>query len=165
MIKAILFDWGDTVMRVLGYEGPMASWPRVEAVAGIEQALLVLRERYRLALATNAADSGCELVQAALQRVGLSQYFSVIVTARELGARKPEHEFYEAVLRQVGCRPDEAVMVGDDYQADIGGAHAAGLRTVWFNPGSAACPVSHPVHNGQVRAMAELPVVVREIAD
>ncbi len=33
--RAILFDWGDTLMRVFPeYDGPMYAWPRVEAVEG-----------------------------------------------------------------------------------------------------------------------------------
>jgi len=36
MIRALIFDWGDTVMRVFPeFSGPMAHWPRVEAVHGI----------------------------------------------------------------------------------------------------------------------------------
>ena len=35
--RCLLLDWGDTVMRVFPeYEGPMLTWPRVEAVEGTD---------------------------------------------------------------------------------------------------------------------------------
>ncbi len=49
MIKAILFDWGDTVMRVLPqYHGAMKDWPKVEAIPGIQDACANLAQRFKL---------------------------------------------------------------------------------------------------------------------
>ena len=135
MITVLLFDWGGTVMRNFGeYQGPMARWPRVEAVPGVQEALAGLHNRYRLALATNAMASGEELVREALGRVHLEVYFDDIFTARELGALKPSRDFFEAVLGRVGCLPREVAMIGDDYELDILAAKKAGLWAVWLNP-------------------------------
>ncbi len=163
MISVVVFDWGDTVMRVLGYDGPMAHWPRVEVMPGIEKALPVLHGRYRVALATNAADSGRELVREALQRVDLDQYFDAVLTARELGARKPSLAFYTAVLREIGCAPEQAAMVGDDYAADVSGARQARLRAVWYNPAALNCPLPLPQHDAEVRDLAELAAALEHI--
>lgn len=157
MIRAVLFDWGDTVMRNLPYPGAMADWPRVEAVPGAGEALEVLSERYRLALATNAEDSGPAQIKAALQRVGLGEAFSAILTARRLGARKPERGFFVAALAEMAFAPGEVAMVGDDYHADISGAKEAGLRAVWYNPRQSCCPVPHPLHDAEIASMNELP--------
>ena len=35
--------------------------------------------------------------------------------------------------RACPCAPGDAVMVGDSWAADIAGAHAAGIRPIWFN--------------------------------
>ncbi len=164
MISVVVFDWGDTVMRVLGYDGPMAHWPRVEAMPGVEKALPILSGRYRVALATNAADSGRESVRQALQRVDLDQYFDAVLTARELGARKPSLAFYTAVLCQMECSPERAVMVGDNYLADVSGARHAGLRTIWYNPEALGCPLPRPEHNAEVRDLVNLPAVLGNIA-
>lgn len=164
MIQVIVFDWGDTVMRVFPeYKGPMAHWPRVEAVPGVEEALRALYPHYRLALATNAAESGGALVRAALRRVGLERYFEAVFTARELGVCKPGSAFFQALLREVGCVPPEAVMVGDDYRNDVIGAKRAGLRTVWFNPRASYCQLAHPLHDAEVKAMAELPTALESV--
>jgi len=161
VIRTLVFDGGDTVMRVFPeFRGSMAHWPRLEAVPGIETALYALKPRCRLAIATNAADSGELLIRAALHRVGLEDYFDAVFTAREMGVRKPERPFFERVLAALACAPREAAMIGDDYQVDIAGAAAAGLRTIWFNPARSACPLLHPVHDAEVWAMADLPAIV-----
>jgi len=46
-------------------------------------------------------------------------------TAVVLG--KPAPEFFDAALASMGCAPAEAVMVGDDAEADVAGALRAGL--------------------------------------
>jgi putative hydrolase of the HAD superfamily len=46
---------------------------------------------------------------------------------------KPDPRIFAIALDQLGCVPDEAMMVGDNWSADIVGAQAAGLRAVWIN--------------------------------
>jgi len=46
--------------------------------------------------------------------------------ARILG--KPAETFFYVVLEEIGCRPAEALMVGDDVYADVNGALKAGLQ-------------------------------------
>jgi len=161
LIRTVILDWGDTVMRNLPYPGPMAKWPRVEAVPGAAEALRDLRGRCQVVLATNAADSGEALVRQALARVGLEGYFDAVLTARELGARKPEPAFFQAVLDTTATAPNETAMVGDDYAADIAGPKALGLRSVWFNPLARHCPAPAPLHDAELQAMADLPALLR----
>lgn len=147
MIRWLVFDCGDTIMRVWpDYTGPMAHWPQVEAMPGAATMLAALRGRYRLAQATNASESGAELVRAALARVGLDEAFEVIVTARDLGVSKPDPAFYGAVLAACGCAPDEAVMVGDSLALDVRPAQAAGMRAVWY------CVRGDPAEGGEADA-------------
>jgi putative hydrolase of the HAD superfamily len=70
--KAIIFDWGDTIMRNFPeYPGPMAYWPRVEAVTGINDALQHLQKDFICCLASNAVNSDAGLMGLALSRVNL----------------------------------------------------------------------------------------------
>ncbi len=54
---------------------------------------------------------------------------------------KPSPDFYATALASMGCAPQDAVMVGDDAEADVAGALAAGLgsallvRTGKYRPG------------------------------
>ncbi|MHB0875802.1 MAG: HAD family hydrolase [Anaerolineae bacterium] len=164
MLRALLFDWGDTVMRVLPYPGPMAAWPEVAAMPGAQAALAALHGRYRLALATNAADSGAGEVRRALARVGLDDYFDLVLTARELGARKPSPGFFRAALQALGCDATEVAMVGDDYEADILGAKHAGLLTVWIDRRSlTGSTVAYPAADRRLSSLEQLPEALEEL--
>ncbi len=163
-VRALLFDWGDTVMRVFpDYRGPMAHWPHVEVVPGIEEALEALHPRYTIALATNASDSDASMVRAALERAGLEKYFDAVFTSQELGARKPAPAFFQAALSRLGCAAGEVAMVGDSYRADVIGAREAGLWSVWFNPAALPCPATSPSHDAEVHTMAELPAALESL--
>jgi HAD superfamily hydrolase (TIGR01458 family) len=55
------------------------------------------------------------------------------VEARVLG--KPSGDFFASALRQLGGEPGEAVMVGDDIEADVGGGLRAGIASVLVRTG------------------------------
>jgi putative hydrolase of the HAD superfamily len=132
--RAILFDWGDTLMKVFPeYSGPMKDWPRVEAVPGAAEMLERLHKDWTLCLATNAADSDEAEIRAALRRVDLERHLDKVYCFKNIGYKKPAREFFEYILRDLGLPPEQVIMVGDDYVADVLGAQQAGLKAVWFN--------------------------------
>ncbi|MDZ7263221.1 MAG: HAD family hydrolase [candidate division KSB1 bacterium] len=163
-IKALLFDWGNTVMKVLpGLEGPMAFWPTVAAVDGIQDILPVLKEHYVLALLSNARHSDQSLVRRALARVNLDHYFQAIFTPQELNLHKPAPQFYFNVLRQIGVEPEHAIMIGDDYQNDIIAAKQVGLWTIWYNPDQQQRPSEcYPYHDAVISHLHEVVAVIKE---
>jgi len=65
-----------------------------------------------------------------LERHDLRGYFSAVVAADDAGARKPDEAAYEAAREAIDA--DEYVMVGDDYEADVEGARAAGFVPIHF---------------------------------
>lgn len=80
---------------------------------------------YRLFALTNGnADLGV---------IGLDRYFEAALTAREAGMLKPDPRIFGLLLDRVGLRAIEAAYVGDDPEADVEGARAAGLLPVWLN--------------------------------
>ena len=161
-IRAVMFDWGDTVMRVFPeYSGPMAHWPKVEPIPGVKEALEALRSKYELVLLSNAVDSGASLVIDALERVGLERHFHAVFTARDLGSMKPDPEFFKAALDEIKCSPAEALMVGDDYGADVIGAKEVSMKAVWFNPTGKALPSNAKFRpDATIRGLDELDGVV-----
>jgi HAD superfamily hydrolase (TIGR01458 family) len=48
---------------------------------------------------------------------------------------KPTAAYFESALQELGAAPGEAVMVGDDVDADIGGAKRLGMRGVLVRTG------------------------------
>lgn len=121
-------------MRVFPeYQGPMEDWPRVEALPYAVEVLALFQPSYLLAIATSARDSAESQIWGALQRVNLAQYLSQIYCYRRTGRLKSDPEFYGYILDDLGRPPDQIVMVGDDWEADIESANQAGLRAIWLN--------------------------------
>ncbi len=61
---------------------------------------------------------------------------------------KPNRAFFEQALLTIGVQPQEAVMVGDDVENDIGGAQRAGLHGVLVCTGKhrADSPLLEQIH-------------------
>ncbi len=132
---AVVFDWGDTLMRDLPqFGGPMVDWPQAELVPGVAEALAAIGARYVCCVASNAADSDAELMGRALERVHIRGYFHYLWTSRELGAAKPSPKFFAAILERLSLDAAACAYVGNDYGQDITPARAAGFKTVWYSP-------------------------------
>ncbi|MEO8290846.1 MAG: TIGR01458 family HAD-type hydrolase [Gaiellaceae bacterium] len=73
---------------------------------------------------------------------------------------KPTAAYFEAALGEVNATPAEAVMVGDDVEADIGGAKAIGMRGILVRTGKfrpAALREADPQPDAVVDSIADLP--------
>jgi putative hydrolase of the HAD superfamily len=62
----------------------------------------------------------------------IEHYFSTIVYSEEAGVRKPHAAIFELALQRANCNAEEALMIGDDWDADILGARNAGIDQVFF---------------------------------
>ena len=65
-----------------------------------------------------------------LEKSGLKDYFSFVVGYEVTGHMKPHHEPFEHALMLAGCKPYEAVFVGDSLRRDIGPASALGMTAI-----------------------------------
>jgi putative hydrolase of the HAD superfamily len=52
------------------------------------------------------------------------------LSAADVGYLKPHKAIFEAALERLHVRPEEAIFVGDNLEADIGGAQGAGMRAL-----------------------------------
>ena len=87
----------------------------------------------RLALATNGV---ARVQHARLAGSPLAPYLERLFISGEMGTRKPEPAFFRAALSAMGAEDiSRCVMVGDGLQSDIKGGIAAGIDTIWYNPG------------------------------
>ncbi len=91
-----------------------------------------LSVRYRLALVTNGIAT---IQRPRLKQSGLAAFFQAVVMSEEAGHAKPHPAFFRRALSITGQPPPrDVLMVGDNWQADIEGAHHMGMHTCWFNP-------------------------------
>lgn len=153
----VLFDWGDTLMVDFSeLTGPMAEWPRVEAVTHARETLEELRGRgWRLALATNAADSDEADIRAAPARVGLDGLIERIYCSRGVGHSKPSPQFFAFIESDLGLAASELVMVGDNYEVDVVGANRCGIRAVWLHRDGG--PIPDGIAHRGLRDLDQLP--------
>jgi putative hydrolase of the HAD superfamily len=152
VIDAILFDLDNTLVdrdaafaRWLRVEGLVEGEPGLEArtpanvprfveeTPGVKALLTELRARYPLALVTNG---GSETQRKKLHAAGLEQSFDAIIVSAEHEVDKPDPAIFALALDALG-QPARALFVGDDPEADVQGARAAGLFTCWISRGRA----------------------------
>ena len=95
------------------------------------ETLAYLRGKYTLHLITN----GFEDVQhRKLTASNLKQYFDQVITSEHSGHLKPDPRMFAHALQAAGARAPESLMVGDNLECDVLGAHNAGIDQVYFNP-------------------------------
>ncbi|MDD4847240.1 MAG: HAD-IA family hydrolase [Bacteroidales bacterium] len=133
-MKAIIFDWGDTVMRDFPEKpGPMYTWDTVLWIPGMKNVLESLKNNYTLIIATNAGESDTDAMKRALRRIDAEKYFRYFYSSKDLGVEKPDKRFFINIATEVGIDPEDMMMVGNSYEKDIIGASIAGMKTVFFN--------------------------------
>ncbi|MCK9451627.1 MAG: HAD family hydrolase [Bacteroidales bacterium] len=133
MIKALIFDWGDTIMRDFEEPGPVSEWKEVAWIPGAAESLQKLHQKYVCIIATSASHSDTAEMKKALKRMDADRYFQHFYSKVDLGFAKPDPRFFERILSLSKLQPEDAVMIGNLYDKDISSAKKAGLFTVFFN--------------------------------
>jgi putative hydrolase of the HAD superfamily len=87
-----------------------------------------------------------------LARTGLAELVDGTVTSAEHGARKPDASIFAAALALASARPEDALHAGDDLEADVGGARAAGIEAVSVARAGAPAPAG----GRAIRTLTEL---------
>ncbi|HSH18117.1 MAG TPA: HAD-IA family hydrolase [Candidatus Saccharimonadales bacterium] len=59
---------------------------------------------------------------------------AVIIRPSRFKRRKPRTRFFSRIIETIGCKPEEAVMVGDKLVMDVWGGNRAGMYTVLVTP-------------------------------
>jgi putative hydrolase of the HAD superfamily len=90
-----------------------------------------LQDRYTLHLISNGFKEACEKK---LEHSKLAPYFDTIVISEIVGINKPDRRIFEHALKNGNAIKEEAVMIGDNLDADVRGAQNAGLEAIFFNP-------------------------------
>ncbi len=84
----------------------------------------------KLALVTT---STVQLIAPAIERVGMDQFFSVVLTAEDVTHHKPDAEIVNKALEKLDGKGEEAVIIGDS-KSDLGAAQNVGIDSVLFYP-------------------------------
>lgn len=71
-----------------------------------------------------------------LENSGLKEFFDIIVCSELIGKNKPDPAIFHHAFELTNCKPKNALMIGDDYYADITGAINSGIQAILFDPES-----------------------------
>lgn len=101
-------------------------------IDGARELLGELYGKYRLYIASNGTAS---VQRSRIDGADIGIFFDGVFISQELGAKKPDAEFFEKAFRAIpDFYKEETVMVGDSLTSDILGGRNAGVDTVWYNP-------------------------------
>jgi len=94
------------------------------------------------------------------QALGVADRFYAVLVSDQEGMRKPEPEIFRRALARLNVAAAEAIFVGDNPEADIRGAQAVGMHTI-FRPTTfwPECPFADAVCTD----LHALPAIVRQI--
>lgn len=88
--------------------------------------------KYSLYIVSNGTVS---VQKSRIASAGIARYFDGIFLSEELGAVKPQREFFDACFSKIPqFSPRRAVILGDSLTSDIQGGINAGIRTCLFVP-------------------------------
>ncbi len=93
--------------------------------------LIALKDKYRLHIITNGFE---EVQYKKMLASGIHGYFETITTSEEAGVKKPHPQIFETAVSKSKASISRSVMIGDNLEADIIGAHTYGLKVIHLDP-------------------------------
>jgi putative hydrolase of the HAD superfamily len=92
--------------------------------------LQYLKGRYQLHIITNGFT---EVQNIKIDTCGLRSFFKHIIISEEHGLVKPEEKIFRLGESLASAKPEDCVMIGDNFDSDITGGLNAGWDVVYFN--------------------------------
>lgn len=140
IVDRTLYAWLGIEFSLTPLEMEMVFWdaaaPAV-VMPGADEMLRALQARgIRTGVISNLAWSGAALTQR-LQRLLPENQFEFVLTSSDYFLRKPNRLLFEIALQKSELSAQDVWFCGDNPQADVEGAAAAGLFPVWYTPAAA----------------------------
>lgn len=135
--------WKDKVFEILCEELPMGHDPDIllnDYKENYSSHCIVHEGAFELIEALVGKGVGLALISNGLtdfqlkvfESLGVDVYFNPVIVSEAAGFRKPDPRIFQLVLDAHEATPADAVFIGDDPTADIEGAHAVGMKTIWM---------------------------------
>jgi len=121
----------------------------------------VLRELAEMGLPLAVLTNGQSVQQnLKLSQLGIEHYFELILASDQLPEFKPHPNAFHAISAYFGVEPHEVIYVGDNFEIDVIGATAAGLRTIWIDREPEE---TSSVNFERLPSLAGVPRIIREL--
>ncbi len=93
-------------------------------------AVRAARSDRRIGVITNGPDW---IQRPKVELLGIAAHVDFVIISGEFGVHKPDPKIFQEGLRLGTAAPDATVFIGDSIEADVAGAHASGLTSIWIN--------------------------------
>lgn len=90
--------------------------------------LKAMAEKWPLVLVSNFYGN----IETVLTEFGIRPYFKTVIESARVGVRKPDAKIFRLGLDALGTRPEETLVIGDNYKKDIVPAQSLGCQTLWL---------------------------------
>lgn len=95
---------------------------------GAIEILEYLKPKYEMHIITNGFE---EVQYKKMKNSCLLPYFNNIVSSERVGVKKPNPKIFNFALEISDAKPEESIMIGDNFEADILGAKNVGMHTIF----------------------------------
>ena len=89
-----------------------------------------------------------------IQKLGLADFCQHVITSEAAGIEKPHPYMFLSALQTLALQPSEVLMIGDNLNKDILGAHQLGITALWLNRDQQN--VQLPEHCHRISSLAEV---------
>lgn len=131
-----LFDKLGIQFRIPSPEMELEFWKgavRYSSEPEISETLDALTQlKIKMGIVSNYPFSG-SVLEWELQRHGLMDAFSFVLSSADYAIRKPHPLLFEVAIAKLNIKADQAWYCGNSPEFDIKGAKSAGLWAIWYN--------------------------------
>ncbi len=134
-----------------------------DAIAGVGEALAILKPKYNLGIISDAIFSPGTALCELLKRHDIFQYFTSFSFSDQIGRSKPHPRMFESAAEQLAVDPAHTVHIGDREHNDIQGAHRAGMKAILFT-GSRDTDLAGTAADAVFNDYRELPRILEHLS-
>ncbi len=133
-----------------------------QAVAGVGEALAILRPKYNLGIISDAIFTPGTALRELLKSHDILKYFTSFSFSDQIGRSKPHPKIFKSAIEQLAVDSAHIVHIGDREHNDIQGAHRAGMKAILFT-GSRDADVEGTTADAVFNDYRELPDILKRL--
>lgn len=126
----------------------------IELFSDVFPVFKILSEDYRLGLLSNGNSYP--------ERCGLKDIFKFVIFSQDHGVKKPDPKIFGITLSAAKCHREEMLHIGDSLKDDVGGAQAAGIKSVWLNR-NREMNTTAITPDFEIASLSELPEILSKV--
>ena len=88
-----------------------------------------LKKKYKIGIISNSSIFAIDQVK---KNTDLLKYIDYPLFSYNVGVIKPNPKFFKEMLKLAKCKPEEAIMIGDDLEDDILASRKLGINAIHF---------------------------------